>query len=86
MKSDERMIFVDLGGEYAAVPAKESANNRRNMLLLNETGKEIVEGIQSGMETKDIVMHLMDKYDIDENRAKRAVDAVRGKLTQHDII
>ena len=86
MKDNVKMIFADLGGEYAAVPAEESTNERKNILLLNETGKDLVEGIQSSIRTEDIVARLMEKYDVDEDRAKQAVDTVMIKLTKHGII
>ncbi len=46
------------------------------MLRLNETGKDIVEGLQNGLSNEQIVSRLMEEYEVDEDTATKSVERI----------
>ena len=63
-------------GEYVAVSVGESTDAQRVLMKLNETGKIIAENYLNGIPKEEIVLKLMDEYEVDEQTATRSVERI----------
>ncbi len=76
MKSKANWMFVNLEGEYVAVSVGESTDAQRVLMKLNETGKIIAENYLNGIHKEEIVLKLLDEYEVDEQTATRSVERI----------
>ena len=72
--------------ETIAFPAGKDARKLDATLALNETGAEIFELLQSGMEEPAIVAALQQKYGDDDPKLPGYVSAFLGKLREAGIL
>ncbi len=54
-------------------------------MKLNETGKIIAENYLNGIPKKEIVLKLMDEYEVDEQTATRSVERIVRKMLDAGI-
>lgn len=86
MKLKEGWMLTDMGGEYVAVPTRESAEHFSGIVRLNETGKDIWEGLSEGLTEEGIVEKLTGLYDVEKDRARAAVARVLEMLKQEGLV
>ena len=81
------MIVVELGEEYAVVPVGEAARSFHGMIRLNETGKDIWDGLVDGLEEDEIARRLMERYEgVDRETALRGIRRVKAQLRAQGIL
>ena len=56
-------VLSEIGDEYVAVPIGENADNFKGIIKLNETGRDIWNGLLEGRSLEDIAVKLVDDYD-----------------------
>lgn len=87
MKLKEGWTLTELSGEYVAVPTGASAKDFCGIVRLNETGKDIWECLEKGMNDTEICEKLIEIYDcLDFERAKNAVNSVIDTLRQEGLL
>lgn len=87
MKLKEGWTLTELGGEYVAVPDGESPESFHGIVRLNESGKDIWQGLAEGQSEIEIAEKLLELYDnIDRDRAQKAVKRVVDKLKQEGLL
>lgn len=75
MKLKDNWTLTELGDKYVAVPVQGGGDNFSGIVRLNETGKDIWQGISDGLGEDEIADRLADTYEgLDK---QRALDAVR---------
>ena len=87
MKLKDGWVLTKVGDDYAAVPTNESAEDFRGIISLNESGKDIWQGLVDGLDEERIADRLMDMYEIDSrDTAVRAVEKVINILKEEGIL
>ena len=87
MKLKDNWTLTELGDDYVAVPVQGGADTFSGVVHLNETGKDIWEGISDGLTEEEIAGRLVSMYeDLDMNRALDAVKKVVGMLKDGGLL
>ena len=84
MKFKSQMVVNQLGDEFVAVPVGENAEHL--IVKLNKTGADIFKDLYDGLDEEQIVRKLLKQYDIDREKAERAVKSVAAKLSAEGLI
>lgn len=86
MKFTEKMVISQVGDAWFAVSVGSSEGSTSKMVKLNCTGKEIFDGIMEGKTTEEIAFSLMDKYEIDREKAENSVNKVISTLIDKGVL
>lgn len=73
MKIKDGFVIRDIMGQTVVVSTGEASETFSGMIKLNETGKDIWEGVAAGKSEQEIVDFIVSEYDVDEERAKNSV-------------
>ena len=85
MKIKEGYILRQIAGEYVVIPSGEDLDLNL-MITLNETGSFLWERLAEGAEEEDLVKALLAEYDVDEARARKAVEGFIANLREQDFL
>ena len=80
MKIKEGFVLRDIGDQTVVVATGEASQDFYGMIKLNQTGKIIWEGISDGLSEELIISKLLDKYDVDKNKAEFDVRQMIDKM------
>lgn len=80
MKIKEGFVLRDIGDQTIVVATGEASQDFYGMIKLNQTGKIIWEGISDGLSEELIVSKLLDKYNVDKNKAEFDVRQMIDKM------
>lgn len=80
MKIKEGFVLRDIGEQTVVVSTGEASQDFYGMIKLNQTGKIIWEGISDGLSEELIVSKLLDKYDVDKDKAESDVRHMIDKM------
>ena len=80
MKIKEGFVLRDIGNQTVVVATGEASQDFYGMIKLNQTGKIICEGISDGLSEELIISKLLDKYDVDKNKAEFDVRQMIDKM------
>lgn len=87
MKLKESFVLTQMGDEYAAVPVGDQASEFRGIIRLNETGKDIWDGLADGLTREQIACRLVEEYNgVDETSALEATDRIIRTLKEAGIL
>ena len=85
MKIKDGYILREIAGEYVVIPSGEDLDLNL-MITLNETGSFLWKKLTDGATEEELVKALLAEYDVDEARAKNAVNAFIAKLRDQDFL
>lgn len=77
----EKILFTQLGDEGVIYDTEKN-----EYISLNETFFKILQGVENGLETEQIVKNLCDEYAISEADCKSEVENVLTKLNEKEYI
>lgn len=87
MKLKGDFILMEVGGDYVAVPTDEAACSFKGVVQLNETAKDIFEGLSKGLDRGQIAERLCAEYEgIEMETAQAAVDKVIAEFNEKGLI
>ena len=86
MKIKDGFVLREIADKIVVVPTGDLINEFNGMINLNGTGKFIWEQLGENTTVEDIVNKLMQKYGIDENKAKEDTEKFIQKLRDAKII
>ncbi len=86
MKLKEGWVLTEMDGEYVAVPTKESAEKFSGVVRLNETAKDIWQGLAEGLDEARLAEKLVSLYEVTPEQAKQAVQNVIAALTAEGLL
>lgn len=86
MKIKEGFVIREIGGEILGVATGRAADDFRGMLILNETAREIWNGLEAGKSEEDILKQIVENYDVEEETAKRDMKNVIEKMKEAGIL
>ena len=73
MKIKDGFVVRDIMGQCVVVATGEASESFSGMIKLNDTGKDIWEGVAAGKSEEEIVDFIVSEYDVEEDRAKTSV-------------
>lgn len=73
MKIKDGFVVRDIMGQCVVVATGEASESFSGMIKLNDTGKDIWEGVAAGMSEAEITDKIVEDYDVDKERAKASV-------------
>lgn len=86
MKLKKGWVLTEMDGDYVVVPTKDSAESFCGVVHLNETAKDVWQGLDKGLDADAIAAKLVADYDVDADHAKAAVASVIAKLTEEGLL
>ena len=86
MKVKEDFLLREVAGCYVVVPVGSATVNFNGMLNLNETGAFLWEKLQKETSRDDLVVQLLDEYEVTEDIATKDVDAFIEKLQGANLL
>lgn len=82
MKIKKNFILQEVANEYLVVPIAEEADRLNGIIRLNETGAFLWNCLETGVnDTIEIEELLLQKYDIEQNRAHKDVSSFVERLS-----
>ena len=83
-----KMDFVlrDIAGDLLLVPAGKSALDLNGMLTLNEVGGEIWHLLPKVKDEEELVSHLLDLYEVEEDELRKDIRDFLQSLRQLGIV
>lgn len=86
MKMKNGFLMRELAGRYVVVPVGTDTNQFRGMVQMNKVGAFLWESLQSEKDKEELIRELLDKYQVDRERAERDVDIFINKLEAAGIL
>lgn len=86
MKIREGFVIREIGGEILGVATGRAAEDFHGMLVLNETAREIWKGLETGKSEADILEQIVERYDVEEETAKRDMKNMIEKMKEAGIL
>ena len=85
MKIKEGYILRNVAGSFVVVPVGNATLEYNGMMNLNETGAFLFGKMIEGISREDLIKALTDEYDVDDETAKKDVDAFIEKVKEQDL-
>ena len=86
MKIKEGFAIRKIGGEILGVATGRAAEDFHGMLVLNETAREIWNGLEAGKSEEDILKQIVAGYDVEPETAKRDIKNITEKMKEAGIL
>jgi len=86
LKIREGFVIRKIGGEILGVATGRAAEDFHGMLVLNETAREIWKGLETGKSEADILEQIVERYDVEEETAKRDMKNMIEKMKEAGIL
>ena len=83
MKIKNGFVLRDVGGQAVVIAVGEASKTFHGMINLNATGKEIWQGIESGL---DVVEKMVETYEVEPDKAREDIQAMVDKMKNAGII
>ena len=82
MKIKNGFVLRDVGGQAVVIAVGEASKTFHGMINLNVTGKEIWQGIESGLD----VDQMVETYEVEPDKAREDIQAMVDKMKNAGII
>ena len=86
MKIREGFVIREIGGEILGVATGGAAEDFHGMLVLNETAREIWNGLEAGKSEADILELIVERYDVEEETARKDMKHMIEKMKEAVIL
>ena len=80
MRIKDGFVVRDIMGQCVVVATGEASEDFSGMIKLNDTGKDIWQGVADGKSEEEIVDLIVKEYDVDEDHAKNSVEKFIGDM------
>lgn len=86
MKIKNGFVLRDVGGQAVVIAVGEASKTFHGMINLNVTGKEIWQGIESGLDVDQMVKKMVETYEVEPDKAREDIQAMVDKMKNAGII
>ncbi|MCD8230374.1 MAG: PqqD family protein [Clostridiales bacterium] len=86
MRIDSELVIRKVAGETILIPTGKVAKDNPGLITLTESGELLVRKLQEGCEFNDLVTTLMEKYEVEQDRAEQDVKRFLGKLKERGLL
>ena len=71
MRIKKGFVLREVAGQNMVIATGEASKDFHGMIKLNNTGKEIWQGLQEGLSEIEIAKGLQDKYQVEAEKAEQ---------------
>ncbi len=86
MKIADGFVIREIMGQAVAVPTGQASESFSGMIKLNETGKEVWNGVAEGLSEEEIVERIVEKYEVSAEDAKQGVSKFLKQMVERGFI
>ena len=86
MKAKQGFVLRNIAGEYLLMPTGENISSFNGAVILNEVSAFIWEEMKQPVSQEDLLQAILDKYDVEEKKAKEDLSSVLKMLQDLDLI
>jgi Tfp pilus assembly protein PilZ len=87
MKIKKDYVVKTIGEDIVVVPIKDEAVRFNGIITLNKTGQFLFQSLQNYDLSEEALLSIMlDKYDVDEKRAKKDIHNFLSKCRKNGLI
>ncbi len=80
MKLSNKFILKQIGKDTMLLPINNDYMSVKNLITLNETSLTIYNLLKEGLAKEDIILKMLEEYDIDKETLSRDVEDVIAKF------
>ncbi len=80
MRIKQGFVLREVAGQYVVIATGEASENFYGMIKLNQTGRDIWQGVTAGLSSREIAKQLAEKYGVDEQKALADTDALIARM------
>ncbi len=86
MKVKSGFVLKHVASKHIVVPVGEEAVNFSGLITLNESGVLLFEAMKKHVDIEDLMIILVDKYDVDNKTARQDAEAFVNILKSKSIL
>ena len=86
MKIKQGFVIQEVGGQWVAVATGAAAKEFGGIVKLNDTAALVWRCLEKGLDCDAVVAHMVETYDVSEQKAAEDVDGLCVKLTAAGIV
>lgn len=86
MRIKKGFVLREVAGQNMVIATGEASRDFHGMIKLNNTGKEIWQGLQEGLTIDEIAKGLQEKYQIDGEKAKEDTQEFISKMLEMGFV
>jgi len=86
MKVKKEYILKTVAGQHIVVPIGAEAKRFHGMITLNDTGKFLFESLQNATAVEQLIVMLVEAYDVTPEVAKKDIEKFISLLDKHQIL
>lgn len=86
MRIKNGFVLREVAGQNMVIATGEASKDFHGMIKLNNTGKEIWQGLQEGLSEEQIAKKLQEKYQIDGEKAEQDTKEFVGKMLEMGFV
>ena len=86
MKIKDDFILRKVADAYVVVPVNSMTLDFNGIINLNETGAFLFELLQNGATKDELLIRLLEEYDVSEQKASSDIDIFIEKVKEADIL
>lgn len=86
MKIKDDFILRKVADTYVVVPVNSMTLDFNGIINLNETGAFLFELLQNGATKDELLIRLLEEYDVSKQKASSDIDTFIEKVKEADIL
>lgn len=86
MRIKNGFVLREVAGQNMVIATGEASKDFHGMIKLNNTGKEIWQGLQEGLSETEIARRLQEKYQIESEKAEQDTKEFVGKMLEMGFV
>ena len=86
MKAKEGFVLRSVSNDYILMPAGENAGRFNGTVVLNDVAAFVWKMLENPVSREDLLLAVMDAYNVEEAVAARDLDALLQKLNAYGVI
>lgn len=86
MRIKNGFVLREVAGQNMVIATGEASKDFHGMIKLNNTGKDIWQGLQEGLTEAEIARRLQEKYQIENEKAEQDTKEFVGKMLEMGFV
>lgn len=86
MRIKDGFVLREIAGQAMVIATGEASKEFHGMVKLNETGKEIWQGLTDGLTEDEIAVKFTQKYDVEFDKAVEDIGTMIAKMKEAGFI
>ena len=86
MRIKSGFVLREVAGQIMVIATGEASKDFHGMIKLNDTGKDIWQGLMDGLTKEQIVEMIQAKYEVEPTQASNDVNAFIQKMKEMEFL